>query len=124
MKLPFIVIVDDDMQVLRSIQRDVRNEYRQEYRIIATGSANEAIELIKELKLKNEAVALITSSGHPLPEPFDPARVPPSATSATITRAPSRAICNAVARPMPDAAAVTIATLPVSLAMHVHSSGG
>jgi len=61
MRLPFIVIVDDDMQVLRSIQRDVRNEYRQEYRIIATGSANEAIELIKELKLKNEAVALIIS---------------------------------------------------------------
>jgi hypothetical protein len=33
-----------------------------------------------------------------------------SATSATTTRAPSRAICSAVARPMPDAAAVTIAT--------------
>ena len=61
MKLPFIVIVDDDMQVLRSIQRDVRNEYRQEYRIIASGSVHEAIELIKELKLKNEAVALIIS---------------------------------------------------------------
>jgi thioredoxin reductase (NADPH) len=54
MKLPFIIIVDDDMQVLRAIQRDIRNVYRDEYRITATDSANEAIDLIKELKLKNE----------------------------------------------------------------------
>src|SRR5947208_7579771 len=61
MKLPFIIIVDDDMQVLRAIQRDIRNEYRDEYRVAATESATEALELIKELKLKNEAVALFTS---------------------------------------------------------------
>jgi len=61
MKLPFIIIVDDDMQVLRAIQRDVRAKYREEYRVSATESANEAIELIKELKLKNEAVALFIS---------------------------------------------------------------
>lgn len=61
MKLPFIIIVDDDEQVLRAIQRDVRNKYRNEYRITATSSANEAFELIKELKLKNETVALFIS---------------------------------------------------------------
>lgn len=61
MKLPFIIIVDDDVQVLRAIQRDVRNKYNNEYRISATDSANEAIELIKELKLKNETVALFIS---------------------------------------------------------------
>lgn len=61
MKLPFIIIVDDDEQVLRAIQRDMRNEYRDEYRIVATDSANEALELIKELKLKNETVALFIS---------------------------------------------------------------
>lgn len=61
MKLPFIIIVDDDEQVLRAIQRDVRNKYHNEYRITATDSANEAIELIKELKLKNETVALFIS---------------------------------------------------------------
>jgi thioredoxin reductase (NADPH) len=54
MKLPFIVIVDDDVQVLRAIQRDIRNKYRDEYRVAATESAIEALELIKELKLKNE----------------------------------------------------------------------
>ncbi len=61
MKLPYIVIIDDDLQVLRAIQRDIRNEYREEYKVAATESAREALELIKELKLKNEAVALFIS---------------------------------------------------------------
>ena len=61
MKIPFIIIVDDDEQVLRAIQRDIRNKYRNEYRISATDSANEALELIKELKLKNETVSLFIS---------------------------------------------------------------
>jgi thioredoxin reductase (NADPH) len=61
MKLPYIVLVDDDVQVLRAIQRDIRNQYREDYKIAATESANEALELIKELKLKNEAVALFIS---------------------------------------------------------------
>jgi len=61
MKLPFIIICDDDVQVLRAIQRDVRNQYRDDYRVAATESANEALDLIKELKLKNETVALFIS---------------------------------------------------------------
>ncbi|HEX6848107.1 MAG TPA: FAD-dependent oxidoreductase [Chitinophagaceae bacterium] len=61
MKLPFIILVDDDEQVLRAINRDIRNEYRQIYRISATDSAKEALELIGELKLKNETVALFIS---------------------------------------------------------------
>ena len=61
MKLPFIIIVDDDVQVLRAIQRDMRSEYREDYRVVATESPNEALELVKELKLKNEVVALFIS---------------------------------------------------------------
>ncbi len=61
MKLPFIILVDDDQQVLRAIQRDIRNEYRESYRVSISDSAKEALELIKELKLKNEIVALIIS---------------------------------------------------------------
>jgi thioredoxin reductase (NADPH) len=61
MKLPFIILVDDDAQVLGAIQRDMRNKYRDEYRVVATESAAEALDLLKELKLKNEAVALIVS---------------------------------------------------------------
>ncbi|MCU7552702.1 FAD-dependent oxidoreductase [Chitinophagaceae bacterium LB-8] len=61
MKLPYILIIDDDIQVLRAIQRDIRNEYRNEYKVAATESAIEALEVIKELKLKNEMVALFIS---------------------------------------------------------------
>jgi thioredoxin reductase (NADPH) len=61
MKLPYIVIIDDDPQVLRAIQRDIRNEYRNEYKVAATESAIEALEVIKELKLQNEVVALFIS---------------------------------------------------------------
>ena len=61
MKLPFILIIDDDIQVLRAIQRDVRNKFREEYKVLATESATEALESLKELKLKNETVALFIS---------------------------------------------------------------
>jgi thioredoxin reductase (NADPH) len=61
MKLPFLIIVDDDLHVLRAIQRDIRNNYRDDYRVVATESAIEALELIRDLKLKNETVALFIS---------------------------------------------------------------
>ena len=61
MKLPYILIVDDDLQVLRAIQQDIRNQYRNDYKVAATGSAIEALELIKALKLRNETVALFIS---------------------------------------------------------------
>jgi len=61
MKLPFIIIVDDDEHVLRAIQRDIRGKYHNDYRVSASHSAIEALELIKELKLKNETVALFIS---------------------------------------------------------------
>jgi thioredoxin reductase (NADPH) len=61
MKLPYIILIDDDVQVLRAIQRDVRNQYRDDYKVVATESATEALELLKELKLKNEVVALFIS---------------------------------------------------------------
>ncbi len=61
MKLPFIIITDDDVQVLRAIQRDVRKKFREEYKVLATESASEAIEVVKELKAKNETVSLFIS---------------------------------------------------------------
>ncbi|MBX7043881.1 MAG: FAD-dependent oxidoreductase [Ignavibacteria bacterium] len=61
MKLPYIILVDDDPQVLRSIQRDIRNQYREDYKVAASESANEALDLVKDLKLKKEAVALFIS---------------------------------------------------------------
>ena len=58
---PIIFSVDDDPQVLRSLKRDLRSEYKKEYRIISTESANEALEALLELKKKSEVVALLLS---------------------------------------------------------------
>lgn len=55
------MIIDDDVQVLRAIQRDVRNKFRDDYKVLATESATEALEALRELKLKNETVALFIS---------------------------------------------------------------
>ena len=49
-KKPIILSVDDDPQVLRSLKRDLRAAYRQEYRIISTESAKEALEALVEMK--------------------------------------------------------------------------
>ncbi|MBP2832163.1 FAD-dependent oxidoreductase [Aquimarina sp. U1-2] len=58
MKKPIIFVVDDDPQVLRAVTRDLKSEYRKEYRIMSTSSANDALEALIDLKKKNETVAL------------------------------------------------------------------
>src|SRR6478609_1592638 len=61
MKKPILLAVDDDQQVLRAVVRDLRNAYAKDYRILSTTSAKEALESLKELKNKNEVVALFLS---------------------------------------------------------------
>ena len=61
MKKPIIFSVDDDPQVLRSIKRDLRNEYKESYRIVSTDKAGEALESLVELRKKGEEVALFVS---------------------------------------------------------------
>ncbi|PHI19129.1 fused response regulator/thioredoxin-disulfide reductase [Lewinellaceae bacterium SD302] len=58
---PIILSVDDDPQVLRSLKRDLRNQYKDDYRIISTDSAEQAIEAVEELKKKGETIALLLS---------------------------------------------------------------
>ena len=61
MKKPIILIVDDDPSVLKSITRDVRSEYKSDYKILSTDSANEALDFLKDLKNKGDVVALFLS---------------------------------------------------------------
>ena len=58
MKKPILLAVDDDPQVLRAVARDLRNQFGQDYRILSTTSAREALESLVDLKNKNEVVAL------------------------------------------------------------------
>lgn len=61
MKKPIIFLLDDDPSVLKSVSRDIRSEYRGDYRIMATQSAKEALDALIELKSKGEVVALFLS---------------------------------------------------------------
>ncbi len=61
MKKPIIFLVDDDPAVLKSVVRDVRSQFRKEYRILSTESANEGLEALTDLKKKGEVVALFVS---------------------------------------------------------------
>src|ERR1700761_2665131 len=61
MALPIIFTIDDDQQVLRAITRDLRNHFRQNYRILSTTSVKEALDGLLDLKNKGETVALFVS---------------------------------------------------------------
>lgn len=53
-----ILTVDDEIQVLNAVERDLRQHYRGEYRIVKASSGAEALEAVKKLKLRNDPVAL------------------------------------------------------------------
>jgi thioredoxin reductase (NADPH) len=61
MKRPIIFLVDDDPQVLRAIQRDIKNQYRDEYKVLASEMPKEALSIVRDLKAKDEVVALFVS---------------------------------------------------------------
>ena len=61
MKKPIVFALDDDPAVLKAVVRDLRNAYKKSYRILATESANEALQSLKDLKNKGENVALFLS---------------------------------------------------------------
>ena len=56
---PVLLTVDDDPNVLRAIERDLRQQYGNRFRILKTDSGQKALELVKQLKLRNEALALL-----------------------------------------------------------------
>src|SRR2546423_11623314 len=56
---PVLLTVDDDVDVLRAIERDLRSQYGAEYRVISSDSPQGAIDLLKGLKVRNDAVALL-----------------------------------------------------------------
>jgi thioredoxin reductase (NADPH) len=58
MAKPVIWTVDDDPDVLRAVERDLRRQYGDRYKIISADSGTSALEAVKQLKLRNEPVAL------------------------------------------------------------------
>ncbi len=59
MAKPILLSVDDDSDVLRAIERDLRAHYGAEYRVIGSDTPTGALELLNQLKLRNDGVALL-----------------------------------------------------------------
>src|SRR5579872_7461503 len=58
MPKPVIWTVDDDADVLRAVERDLRRQYGDRYKVISADSGASALEAVKQLNLRNEPVAL------------------------------------------------------------------
>src|SRR6267154_607913 len=58
MAKPVIWTVDDDPDVLRAVERDLRRQYGDRYKVISADSGASALVAVKQLKLRNEPVAL------------------------------------------------------------------
>ena len=59
MPKPILLSVDDDTDVLRAIERDLRSQYGAEYRVIGSDSPTGALDLLKQLKVRSDSVALL-----------------------------------------------------------------
>jgi thioredoxin reductase (NADPH) len=56
---PILMTVDDDPEVSRSLARDLRQQYGEDYRIRRAESGSDALDALKELKLRDEQVGLL-----------------------------------------------------------------
>jgi thioredoxin reductase (NADPH) len=59
MAKPILLSVDDDSDVLRAIERDLRSKYGAEYRVMASDTPDGALTLLKQLRVRNDSVALL-----------------------------------------------------------------
>src|SRR5437773_10919345 len=58
MPKPVILAVDDDPEVLNAVDRDLRQHFRADYRVIKAASGPQALETTQQLKKRGNPVAL------------------------------------------------------------------
>lgn len=61
MNKPVLLVVDDDPQVLAAVRRDLRARYRENYTVVAASSGEIALDTMRELKTRGDALAVIIS---------------------------------------------------------------
>ncbi len=59
MAKPVLLTVDDDAEVLRAIERDLRRNYADRYRVLRADSGEAALDTLRQLKTRNDPVALL-----------------------------------------------------------------
>jgi thioredoxin reductase (NADPH) len=56
---PVLLTVDDDPGISRAVARDLRRRYVQDYRVVRTESGPQALEALREIKLRGDMVAVL-----------------------------------------------------------------
>lgn len=59
MAKPTLLTVDDDPNVLKAIERDLRSHYGENYRVLRADSGDAGLKILRELRVRNDAVALL-----------------------------------------------------------------
>ena len=66
MPRPVVLAVDDDPDVLRAVERDLRKQYSSRYRVLSANSGSAALDILKRLAQRSEPVALLVAD-HRMP---------------------------------------------------------
>ncbi|RYG49668.1 response regulator, partial [bacterium] len=61
MPRPVLLCVDDEREVLRAVERDLRRKFSDEVRIVGAGSGNQALDVLRQLRERKEEVAIIVT---------------------------------------------------------------
>ena len=61
MPKPILLAIDDDTSVLEAVVQDLRRHYGQDYRIVRAASGGAALDICRQLKERNDIVALFLS---------------------------------------------------------------
>ena len=64
---PVLLTVDDDPGVSRAVARDLRRHYGEDYRVVRTESGPQALDTLRELKLRGDTVAVLLAD-HRMPD--------------------------------------------------------
>ncbi|MCW2706148.1 MAG: trxB, partial [Blastococcus sp.] len=59
MSRPVLMAVDDDGPVLAAVERDLRDRYAEHYQVITASSGDQALDLLRRLRLREDTVALL-----------------------------------------------------------------
>ena len=58
---PVLLAVDDDREVVRAVERDLRNRYARDFTVVAAGSGEEALDIVRQLVPRGDPLALVVT---------------------------------------------------------------